>query len=73
MCAVPDPTNDRQLDVTVSEPVSTFFMRLVGINSITATRSSKALYVLPVPMGSPSAYYGIYQFNCASGATGCPA
>ena len=54
-CArVPDPNNDRQLDVTVSEPVNTFFMRLIGINSITATRSSKALYVLPVPMGSPA-------------------
>ena len=72
MCAVPDPDNNRQLDVTVSEPVNTFFMRLVGIKSITATRTSKALYVLPVPMGSPQAYYGIYQLSCASGATGCP-
>ena len=53
-----DATNDRQLDVTISAPVNTFFMRLFGINTITATRSSKAEYVLPVPMGSPQNYYG---------------
>ena len=47
-----------QLDVTVTASVNTFFMRLFGINSITATRSSKAIYVLPVPMGSPQNYYG---------------
>jgi hypothetical protein len=34
-------------------------MRLLGINSITATRTSKALYVLPVPMGSPLNYLGV--------------
>ena len=50
-----------QLDVSVTAPVKTFFMRLFGINSITATRSSKALYVQPVPMGSPLNYYGVYQ------------
>ena len=72
MCALPDPNNDRQLDVTLSEPVNTFFMRLIGINSITATRDAHAEYVVPVPMGSPQAYYGIYQLNCASGASGCP-
>ena len=59
ICAVPDAANDRQLDVTVSAPVNTFFMRLVGINSITATRHSKAKYELPVPMGSPLNYYGV--------------
>ena len=47
-------------------------MRLLGINSITATRASKAKYVVPVPMGSPEAYYGIYQLSCKPGATGCP-
>ena len=33
-------------------------MRLFGITQIQATRSSKAVYVLPVPMGSPQNYYG---------------
>ncbi len=55
MCAYPDQANDRQLDVTISEPVNTFFMRVFGIDSITATRTAKAVYVLPVPMGSPRA------------------
>ncbi len=40
MCAAQDPANDRQLDVTLSEPVNTFFMRLFGISWITATRDS---------------------------------
>ncbi len=52
--------NDRQLNVTVTAPVPTYFMRLFGINSINATRSSKGEYVLPVPMGSPENYYGVF-------------
>jgi len=67
MCATPDPVNDRELDVTVSEPVPTFFMRLIGINSITATRNAKAKFELPVPMGSPLNYYGVGCFVSESG------
>jgi Flp pilus assembly protein TadG len=68
ICANPDAANDRQLDVTISAPVNTFFMRLIGINSITATRASKALYVLPVPMGSPLNYLGVGCFRTQSGS-----
>jgi hypothetical protein len=50
----------RQLDVTVSAPVPTFFMRIFGISTITATRTAKGIYVQPVPMGSPENYYGVY-------------
>ncbi|MGH2512855.1 MAG: pilus assembly protein TadG-related protein [Candidatus Limnocylindrales bacterium] len=53
-------TDPRQLDVTISAPVQTFFMRIFGLNTITATRTSKAIYVQPVPMGSPENYYGVY-------------
>lgn len=67
MCAQPDAANNRQLDVTVSAPVNTFFMRLIGINTITATRTAKAKYELPVPMGSPLNYYGVYQLCSVSG------
>ena len=67
ICAQPDAANNRQLDVTLSAPVSTFFMRLIGINSITATRTSKAKYELPVPMGSPLNYYGVYQLCTVAG------
>ncbi len=62
-----DTTDPRQLDVQVSAPVGTFFMRAIGINSITATRTSKGLYVLPVPMGSPLAYYGVGDFYINTG------
>jgi Flp pilus assembly protein TadG len=55
-----DTNNNRQLNVTVSANVGTFFMRVIGISSIAASRSSKAEYVLPVPMGSPENYYGVY-------------
>jgi Flp pilus assembly protein TadG len=55
-----DANNGNQMDVTISAPVSTFFLRIIGIQTLTATRSSKALFVLPVPMGSPENYYGVY-------------
>ena len=46
--------------MTISAPVGTFFMRIFGIPSLTAVRSSKAEFVLPVPMGSPENYYGVF-------------
>ena len=59
--------NDNQMDVSISAPVNTFFMRVFGIRTITATRASKALFTLPVPMGSPENYYGV--FGPVRGAT----
>jgi len=74
VCVTPtqDTTDPRQLDVQVSAPVGTFFMRIIGINSITATRTAKALYVLPVPMGSPLAYYGVGDFYVTAGKSVSP-
>jgi hypothetical protein len=54
------PANPRRLDVTVEGPVPTYFMRVFGINTIPARREGNAEYVLPVPMGSPEAYYGTF-------------
>jgi len=65
--------NPNQLDVTVSAPVGTFFMRVFGITNITATRSSKAEYVQAVPMGSPLNYYGVYKIRTPSDPTGSKA
>jgi hypothetical protein len=62
-------TDPRQLDVTISAPVQTFFMRIFGLNSITATRQSKAIYVQPVPMGSPENYYGVYCLTTPADST----
>ncbi len=64
---IKDPANNRRLWVTVTAPVNTYFMRIFGINSITASRMSKAEYVLPVPMGSPENYYG--NFGLTRGLT----
>ena len=66
---IQDSVDPHQLDVTISAPVNTFFMRLFGITKIQATRSSKAIYVLPVPMGSPLAYYGVGCFVLKPPAT----
>lgn len=57
---VQDSSNPRRLSVTVSAPVGTFFMRAFGLDSIQATRTARAEFVLPVPMGSPQNYYGVF-------------
>jgi hypothetical protein len=67
-----DASNIRQMDVAITTPVPTFFVRVFGINSFTVTRDSKAVYILPVPMGSPDPYYGdfgTYKMKNAAGAT----
>ena len=70
---VQDTDDPRQLDVTITAKVSTFFARVVGITSWPVTRTAKGVYVLPVPMGSPLAYYGVGDFwtNQTNG-TGVP-
>jgi hypothetical protein len=52
--------NARQMDVVITTRVPTFFMRTFGVSYFTVSRSSKAVYILPVPMGSPDNYYGVY-------------
>jgi Flp pilus assembly protein TadG len=54
-----DADNDRRLNVTIHTQIGTFFMRVIGIESIGVTRTSKAEFTLPVPMGSPQNYYGV--------------
>jgi hypothetical protein len=55
-----DSTNNRRLRVKISGPVNTFFARVLGLSQIQETRDAQAEYVLPVPMGSPENYYGVY-------------
>ncbi len=63
---IKDAGNDRRLDVTISAPVSTYFMRIFGIGSIQAVRTSKAEFILPVPMGSPEQWYGVGNYEVFS-------
>ncbi|MGD0247815.1 MAG: Tad domain-containing protein [Candidatus Limnocylindrales bacterium] len=61
--------NPRELDVTITTQVPTFFSRIFGINNWAVTRTARAVYVLPVPMGSPDPYYGAYGNFKVNGAT----
>jgi hypothetical protein len=67
ICVHVDAGNVNQLDVMISAPVQTFFMRIFGISSLTAARDAAAVFTLPVPMGSPENYYGV--FGPVRGAT----
>jgi hypothetical protein len=58
--AVKDPTDPNRIKVDVSAPVETFFMRVFGWSEVTVARTARAEYVLPVPMGSPENYYGVF-------------
>lgn len=55
-----DPGNDKVMLTSVTSPVNTFFARLFGVNSFTASRRARAEFILPVPMGSPLSYWGIH-------------
>ena len=55
-----DTTNPRRLHVSITGPIGTYFARIVGINSFAARRDARAEFSLPVPMGSPENYYGVF-------------
>lgn len=50
--------SNRRLDVTISRSFGTYFLRILGINTVRITRTATAEYTLPVPMGSPLSAYG---------------
>ena len=58
-----DPANPHRMHVVISAQVDTFFMRLVGLNTVRMTRESRAEFNQPIPMGSPQNYYGVGLFN----------
>jgi hypothetical protein len=53
-----DATNKEQMDVTITAPIPTFFMRIFGITSLSSSRTAHAQFHLPVPMGSPLNVFG---------------
>jgi hypothetical protein len=55
-----DSTDPRRMLVTVSAPIETFFMQIFGFDQLQVTRDAKAEFILPVPMGSPENYYGVF-------------
>ena len=64
----PDAVNDRILGVTVRAPVRTFFAQLFGVTAFSARRNGRAEFILPVPMGSPQDYLGIYKLFKSDGS-----
>lgn len=62
-----DKGDPRRLDVTISAEATTYFMRVIGIPTIPITRTAKAEFTLPVPMGSPQNYYGVGFFEGTDG------
>src|SRR5205814_9548310 len=70
----PDPINNKMLGVTIQATVQTYFARIFGSPTIRGSRKALAEFVLPVPMGSPQAYYGIANLCRNSDLpTSCPA
>ena len=51
--AVSQEPNPNRLRVALTTTVDTFFVKLLGVESVTLTREAVAEYISPVPMGSP--------------------
>jgi hypothetical protein len=65
--AAPDAVIDKILHVEVTSPVPAYFARLFGVTRFSAHRNARAEFILPIPMGSPQDYLGIYQLFQAGG------
>lgn len=55
------PLADNRLQVTVTATVDTFFLKVLGFDQLTMTRTATAQYVKPVPLGAPANCIGIGQ------------
>ena len=47
-----------QLQVDITDTVPTFFLRVFGMNDMNISRTARAEYVPPLPMGSPENQFG---------------
>jgi hypothetical protein len=63
------PLSDNSLEATLTTSVPTYFLKVLGFNSIDVTRRSTAQYVKPVPLGSPSSCFGIGSLSSVPGCT----
>jgi Flp pilus assembly protein TadG len=61
------PGSDNRVQATLTTNVPTYFLKVLGFNSFDLTRRSTALYVKPVPLGSPDSCFG----RDPTGSQGC--
>jgi Flp pilus assembly protein TadG len=61
-----------QLQVTVTDTVPTFFLKVFGMASQNITRTARAEYVPPLPLGSPDNSFGNTCDPRQAGCTGQP-
>ena len=52
------PLSDYELEVSLSTTVDSFFLAVLGFDTFDITRTAKAEYVKPVPLGSPNQCFG---------------
>ena len=57
------PAHAKELDVTITDPHVPTFFGAVLFKEISMTRTARARYVLPVPLGSPLSTFGNQNLN----------
>lgn len=50
---------DNQLQISLTATIDTFFLKVLGIDHLTMTRTATAQFIKPVPLGSPANCIGI--------------
>lgn len=59
LAVTPQPDGKKnQLEVTVTDTVETFFLKVIGRDTQTISRTGRAEYIKPLPMGSPQSRFG---------------
>lgn len=67
------PGEENQLEVTITDTVPTFFLKVMGFNDMTITRSAIAEYIPPLKLGSPLNQFGNSCDPQYEGTPGFPA
>ncbi|MEX1092450.1 MAG: pilus assembly protein TadG-related protein [Acidimicrobiia bacterium] len=55
------PLSDNKLQIELETTVPTFFLKVLGMDQFTMSRTATAEYIKPVPLGSPANCIGIGQ------------